>query len=207
MASQDKQAIAAVQRFARAGYNVDAKNQDHIRAYILARQQCARPRAETVLAIIGSAKQTLSTGPRLQSDCILVPKANILGSADGTPASEALAPQWLQEWLCLKRSCGALSLFRSSRVSSFFICDAPFRVARLGKRLNRLTFEEVASRVLTNRSLRHQPGKVDEEAHSSHPEARSLPRRQERQTPWRHCLRQLRASLWSRKQSGSECSK
>ena len=99
MASQDKQATTALQRFARAGYNVDAKNQDHIRAYILARQQCARPRAETVLAIVDSAKHTLSTGARLQSDFILVPKANILGSADGTPASEALAPQWLQEWL------------------------------------------------------------------------------------------------------------
>ena len=58
-------------------------------------------------------------------------------------------------------------------MSSFFICDASVPAARLGKRLKRLTFEEVASRALTNRSLRHQQGEADEEVHSSHPEAQS----------------------------------
>ena len=108
---------------------VDAQNQDHIQAYLLARLQCARPRAETVLAILESAKQTLTSGARLQSDFVLVPKSNILGSAVLAPESAASAPEWLQEWLITEEELR--STFKVP--PKFLIYDASAPIARLGK--------------------------------------------------------------------------
>ena len=52
-----------------------------------------------MLAILESAKQTLTSGARLQSDFVLLPKSNLLGSADSAPESAASAPEGLQDWL------------------------------------------------------------------------------------------------------------
>ena len=154
MASQgDATAIAALQRFARAGHPVNSKNREHVRAYLLAKQSNARPRAETVLAILSNASSVSTGGVKLSSDFILVPKINFADIAEGPP--------WLQEWIVTESELrSTYNVPEDTDFSGFFVCDGSTPIARLGKRLKKISFEESATKMLTTSGVLGWPMKT-----------------------------------------------
>ena len=63
----------------RLGGGLDHKNPAHVRAYLLARQTSARPRADAVWAILNSQTDTMQQETKLQTDFFLVPKSGCVG--------------------------------------------------------------------------------------------------------------------------------
>ena len=54
---------------------VDDKKPAHVQAYLVARQQTARPRAETVLAIAKSQGTKFNASARMTSKFVLAPRS------------------------------------------------------------------------------------------------------------------------------------
>ena len=75
----DQQAIRALQRFVRAGNKIiDPRNQNHIKAYLVARETNSRPTAEIVLSIVEGAKSKHSSATKLTQEFLLVPRASVV---------------------------------------------------------------------------------------------------------------------------------
>ena len=66
-ASAVKNAQDALRRFRRENYALDPSERSHIEAYLLARRDSQRPRAEDVLKILSSKKDTHEKGCRISS--------------------------------------------------------------------------------------------------------------------------------------------
>jgi len=77
VALDKSQVSAALRRWKRQGHNFDPSNESHIAAYILARENLDRPRAEYVLSIIASQEAVHRTSAAMQTDFWLVPRGNI----------------------------------------------------------------------------------------------------------------------------------
>ena len=152
----DKAVVLALQRFARAGHDVQPNNRDHIQAYVVARQTSNRPRAEQVLAILRGAKAKVISGVRLTQEFALVPSSNIQGPV----------PDWLSDFIVTEEE-----LRKNYRVppesdfSNFIIVDGNGPLNRLGKRIRKIAFEEVAEFSMSSKGL------ADSDAPGGQPEA------------------------------------
>ena len=139
-------------------------------AYLLARQQFTRPRADQVLAILGQSQVHTATTARLTTEFLLVPKANLGGKA----------PRWLQEFLVEEDE------FRSNyRVpahtdfAAVFVVDPSCPAERLGKRVARMAFEQSFSHTLTAEGSADAPpsptGDGEGEASAAPPDPTPVP--------------------------------
>ena len=92
------------------------------------------------MAIIDSGKTTHSSGSRLSSEFVLVPRVNFVGS---------VAPEWVKEWIVPEEELRAnYEVPYDSDFSAFFVCDGGVPKSGLGKRLKKISFEEQISRVI-----------------------------------------------------------
>ena len=115
-----------------AEHGVDHKNPDHVQAYLLARQQCARPRPEHVLAIIRSKQTALQSTASLSSEFWLFSKFGVVGE-----------PAWFGEWGVTEQHLrDNFKVPADCDLDGFWIVDAGCPRHLLGKGTKRISFEE-----------------------------------------------------------------
>ena len=143
-------------------HGIDHKNPAHVAAYLLARQQCTRPRPEQVLAIIGKSEVETATTARLSTEFYLVPRANFGGKPPG----------WLEEFVVHEEELR--SNYRVPAHSDFtavWVVDQACPLTRLGKRVARMSFEQsFTQRMSAEGSAEAPPSPRDEDESAEPPE-------------------------------------
>ena len=91
-----KAAHLALARWQREGHAVDAKDQAHVEAYLLARKESQRPRVDAILETIGSQRNMHEKGCRITSQFYIVSESQFVC---GIPPSVAACRVNLQELL------------------------------------------------------------------------------------------------------------
>ena len=123
---------ANMRRFAEHGIN--HLDPEHVAAYLLARQQTPRPRAEHILAILRSAKSTSEAGFVLSDDFYLVPKGNL---------TEEEVRKLGNFYITEERLRATMDVPRDTNLSAVWIIDASCPREPLGPGIKRMTVREL----------------------------------------------------------------
>ena len=123
---------ANMRRFAADGIN--HLDPEHVAAYLLARQQTPRPRAEHILAILRSAKSTSEAGFVLSDDFYLVPKGNL---------TEEEVRKLGNFYITEDRLRATMDVPRDTNLSAVWIIDASCPRETLGPGIKRMTVREL----------------------------------------------------------------
>jgi len=123
-----------------AAHGLEARNPDHVAAYMLARQQQDRPRPEHVLAVLATRTQKHTQQATMTTDFWLVPRGGWQGE-----------PPWARDWCVTEEHLRQnFQVPEETDLSAVWIVDAGCPRHALGKGVKRMAFQDRVAITMLN---------------------------------------------------------